>query len=332
MPKVAVIALGGTIGSLASHPLEVLDYGSGPGGSLRCEEILARFPQLGEIAELIPVHFASVPSFGIFYPEWRDLLTLFERMAAETPDLDGFVVLHGTGSMEETAYFLSLTVGIRQPVVIVGAQRPPSAWSSDAGLNLANAIRAAASPICRDLGVLVLMNDELHAPRDVTKISTLRLDAFASPDTGPLGFVDGDAITLYRRTTRRHAPEHRFDIGGRAALPRVDIVYGYTGSDGTAARAFVEAGAVGIVSAGFPPGYTGDADAAVLAAAVRERGLVVVQASRGGAGRTFRSRRAEASGFIPADNLNPQKARLLLALALTVDRSPDVIREIFATY
>ena len=115
-------------------------------------------------------------------------------------------------------------------------------------------------------------------------------------------------------------------------MPRVDIVYGYTGSDGTAARAFVEAGALGIVSAGFPPGYTGDADAAVLAAAVRERGLVVVQASRGGAGRTFRSRRAEASGFIPADNLNPQKARLLLALALTVDRSPDVIREVFATY
>lgn len=326
-PKIAVIGLGGTIASLADHPLEILDYGAD--GSLDCDAVVALFPELNELADIIAVPFRAVPSFNIFYPEWKALLERMDAIESEIPDLAGFVLLHGTGSMEETAFFLSQTVRTKLPVIMTGAQRPPSARSSDAGLNLANAIRAAANPASHGMGVMILMNDELHAARDATKVSTLRLDAFQSPDSGPLGFVDGDAVTIYRRPVRRCAPEHRFDISGLETLPRVDILYGYTGSDGTAARAFIGAGAVGIVSAGFPPGYTGDADANVLAEAVREKKLIVVQASRGGAGRTFDSRRAKGQGFIPADNLNPQKARLLLALALTRTRDVAEIAEIF---
>lgn len=326
-PKIAVIGLGGTIASLADHPLEILDYGAN--GSLDCDAVVAMFPELSELADIIAVPFRAVPSFNIFDPEWKALLERMDALEAEISDLAGFVLLHGTGSMEETAYFLSQTVRTTLPVVMTGAQRPPSARSSDAGLNLANAIRAATHPASQGMGVMILMNDELHAARDATKVSTLRLNAFQSPDTGPLGFVDGDAVTFYRKPLRRCAPEHRFDLGNVAALPRVDILYGYTGSDGTAARAFVEAGAQGIVSAGFPPGYTGDADASVLSEAVRKKGLIVVQASRGGAGRTFDSRRARGQGFIPADNLNPQKARLLLALALTRTRDVAEIADIF---
>ncbi|MFB9948253.1 asparaginase [Rhizobium puerariae] len=329
-PKIAIIGTGGTISSLAGHPLEILNYGAN--GSLECDAVVAMFPVLNELADILPIRFKAVPSFNIYYPEWRDLLRLIRETERDDPDIDGFVVLHGTGSLEETAYFLSLTVETPKPVVVTGAQRPPSALSSDAGLNLANAVRAAGDPACRDMGVLVLMNDELHAPRDVTKVSTLRLDTFRSPDKGPLGFVDGDAITIYRRTVRRRAPADRFDIAGLEALPRVDILYCYAGSDGAAARAFVGAGARGVVSAGFAPGYTGDADAAVLARAVQEDGLVVVQASRGGSGRTFESRRARDSGFIPADDLNPQKARLLLALALTRTSSSEEIAELFRLY
>lgn len=326
-PKIAVIGLGGTIASLADHPLEILDYGAN--GSLDCDAVVALFPELNELADIIAVPFRAVPSFNIFYPEWKALLERMDSIETETPDLAGFVLLHGTGSMEETAFFLSQTVRTKLPVIMTGAQRPPSARSSDAGLNLANAIRAATNPASLGMGVMILMNDELHAARDATKVSTLRLDAFQSPDSGPLGFVDGDAVTFYRRPVRRCAPEHRFDITGLETLPRVDILYGYTGSDGTAARAFIGAGAIGIVSAGFPPGYTGDADAHVLAETVREKKLIVVQASRGGAGRTFDSRRAKGQGFIPADNLNPQKARLLLALALTRTRDVAEIAEIF---
>lgn len=326
-PKIAVIGLGGTIASLADHPLEILDYGAN--GSLDCDAVVALFPELNELADIIAVPFRAVPSFNIFYPEWKALLERMDAIETENPDLAGFVLLHGTGSMEETAFFLSQTVRTRLPVIMTGAQRPPSARSSDAGLNLANAVRAAANPASHGMGVMILMNDELHAARDATKVSTLRLDAFQSPDSGPLGFVDGDAVTFYRRPVRRFAPEHRFDISGLETLPRVDILYGYTGSDGTAARAFIEAGAVGIVSAGFPPGYTGDVDANVLAETVREKKLIVVQASRGGAGRTFDSRRAKGQGFIPADNLNPQKARLLLALALTRTQDVAELAEIF---
>ncbi|QBJ16444.1 asparaginase (plasmid) [Agrobacterium sp. 33MFTa1.1] len=325
--KIAVIGLGGTIASLADHPLEILDYGAS--GSLECDALVDLFPELGELADILAVRFRAVPSFNIFYPDWKALLSLMEKIEAETPGLGGFVLLHGTGSMEETAFFLSQTVRTALPVVMTGAQRPPSARSSDAGLNLANAIRAATAPAARDQGVLILMNDELHAAREATKVSTLRLNAFQSPDSGPVGVVDGDAVTFYRQPLRRRAPHHRFDLSNVDMLPRVDIVYSYTGSDGTAARAFVEAGASGIVSAGFAPGYTADADAGVLAQAVREKGLVVVQASRGGAGRTFDSRRARQSGFIPADNLNPQKARLLLALALTRTRDTAEIADIF---
>lgn len=322
-PKVAVIGMGGTISSLAESPLELLDYGIN--GPLPCDEILGRFPELATLAEVIPVRFKAIPSFSVFYPEWRELLEMMDRLELDHPDLAGFVVLHGTGALEETAYFLSLTIRTQRPVVVVGAQRPPSAWSSDAGINLANAVRVAGSAECRDSGVLVLMNDEIHAPRDVTKTSTLRVNAFVSPDTGPLGYVDGDRITLYRHPIRQAAPQFAFDIAGLTALPRVDILYSYTGSDGTAARAFLAAGAQGIIVAGFPPGYTGDPDSDILRAAVADKQVVVVQASRGGAGRTFHSRRSIANGFIPADNLNPQKARLLLALALTQTRNPTDI-------
>ncbi|EUB98914.1 Asparaginase [Rhizobium sp. CF080] len=329
-PKIAIIGTGGTISSLANHPLEILNYGAS--GLLDCDAVVAMFPVLNELADILPIPFKAVPSFNIYYPEWRDLLRLIRDTERGNPDLDGFVILHGTGSLEETAYFLSLTVETAKPVIITGAQRPPSALSSDAGLNLANAVRAAVDPACRDMGVLVLMNDELHAARDVTKTSTLRLDTFRSPDTGPLGFVDGDAVTIYRKALRGRAPADRFDISNLEELPRVDILYCYTGSDGAAAQAFVEAGARGVVSAGFAPGYTGDADAAVLSKAVRENGLVVVQASRGGSGRTFESARARDSGFIPVDNLNPQKARLLLALALTRTSSSEEVAQLFRFY
>lgn len=329
-PRVAVIGTGGTIASVGKDSLDILDYAANE-TMLHVDDIIARFPEVHEVAEVLPIRFEAIPSPNVFFPQWQALVRRIESVVQEQPDLAGLVVTHGTASLEETAYFLNLTLHVNVPVVVVGSQRPASALSTDAGMNLVNAIRTAAASASRGLGVLVLLNDEIHAARDVTKTSTFRLQTFRTPDFGVLGHADGDAIAYYRRPMRRRAPDTEFFINNLESLPRVDITYAYTGADGTAARAFIEAGAQGIVSAGFAPGFCGPGDLAALEEAVR-RGILVVQSTRAGSGRTFKSTRLSKSGFLIADNLTPQKARLLLALALTVTHDRDEVARIFAEY
>jgi L-asparaginase len=329
--KVAFIGTGGTIASLGRGPLDLHDY-TATGQVMQAGEILARLPpEARAVAEVLPVAFRAVPSTRIGWPEWRELLLLCERLAAEEPGLAGIVVGHGTSSLEETAYFLSLTLKTALPVVLVGAQRPASALSGDGGMNLVNALRVAASEEARGLGALVVLNDEIHAAREVTKTSTGRLQTFRAPDFGALGHADGDRIAWYRRPLRRAAPDTEFDVRGLEALPRVDITYSYAGADGTAVRAFVAAGARGLVAAGFAPGSTTPAEEEALREAVRA-GVAVVMSTRSGSGRVFPTTRLREAGILPADNLTPQKARILLSLALTVTREPAEIERIFGTY
>jgi L-asparaginase len=327
-PKVAVIGTGGTISSIGRSPLDLIDYGAA-GRMLDVNGLIARVPELALVAEVIPVPFKAIPSTALGWPEWKDLLLICDRLAAEHPDLAGIVVTHGTASLEETAYFLSLTLKIPQPVVVVGAQRPASALAADGPMNLLNACRVAADPGARGLGALVLLNDEIQAAREVTKTSTLRLQTFRTPDFGALGHADADGIFWYRRPLRRLAPETEFDVRGMEALPRVDIAYAHAGADGTAIEAFVAAGAKGIVTAGFAPGYVTPAMSAAMAEAVR-RGVAVVTSSRAGSGRAARTTRNAALGFVTADNLTPQKARILLALALAHGIAD--LERVFATY
>lgn len=329
-PRIAFIGTGGTISSIGRGPLDIHDYGAN-GVMLQAAGILERFPEMQHAAEVVAVPFDNVPSTRIAWPEWRKLVLLCDRLVAEDPALAGIVIGHGTASLEETAYFLSLALKVAVPVVVVGSQRPASALSSDAGLNLVNAVRVAASAEARGLGALVLLNDEIHAAREVTKTSTGRLQTFRSADFGVLGHADGDRIAWYRRPLRRVAPDTEFDVRGIEALPRVDIATTYAGADGTAVRAFIAAGARGIVSAGFAPGFVTPGDAEALGEA-RAAGIIVVQSSRAGSGRVFPTTRLAESGFIPADNLTPQKARILLALALTRTREPAEIGRIFAEY
>ena len=329
-PRIAFIGTGGTISSLGAGPLDILDY-SALDHRMQADAIVAMVPECAEVAEVVPVNFRNVVSHDIDFPVWQELVALCHRLVAEMPDLAGIAIGHGTASLEETAYFLNLVLKVPVPVVITGSQRPASALSSDAGMNLVNAVRVAASPAASGMGVLVLLNDEIHAAREVTKTSTFRLQTFRTPDFGVLGHADGDGVVFYRAPLRRHMPQTEFDVAGLDALPRVDIVYAYVGSDGTASRAFLAAGARGIVSAGFAPGFPGTAEVEVLREAVRQ-GVVVVQSTRAGSGRTFAGTRARENGFLAADNLNPQKARLLLALALTQTSDPAELRRMFETY
>lgn len=330
-PKVAVIGTGGTITAMSSlGSLDLIEYGSS-GTMLEADQLVGLYPQVNEIAEIISIRFKAVPSPAISFPEWKSLVLAAEKAVADHPDLAGIVILHGTATLEETAYALSLTAKVNVPTVIVGAQRPSSALSSDAGLNLVNAIRTAASPEARGLGVLVCLNDEIQAAREVTKTSTGRLQTFRSPDFGVLGHADGDRLTFYRRPIRRAYPDTEFDIRTLDVLPRVDIAYSYTGDDGTATRAFMAAGAKGIVAAAFAPGMLTPAEMTAFKEAIAA-GIVVVLATRVGSGRAFLAKPMRDAGLISADNLTPQKARILLALALTKTSDPARIREFFAAY
>ena len=217
-------------------------------------------------------------------------------------------------------------------MVVVGAQRPATGLSSDAAMNLLNAVRVAGAPAARGLGVLVLLNDEIQAAREVTKASTLRVETFRSHDLGMLGYADPDGrIAIYRKPTRRHAPATEFDVRGRTELPRVDIVASYAGADGAAIDAFVAAGARAIVSASLPPGVTTPAEGDALLRA-RQRGVVVVLSSRAGSGRVLPRTMLRERGFVVADNLNLQKARVLAMLALIRTDDPVEVQRLFDKY
>lgn len=329
-PRVAFIGTGGTIASLGHGPLDLQDYATA-GMMLEADALLARFPEVQTVAEVVAVRFRAVPSPRIGWTEWRELVLLCGALVAADRDLAGIVIGHGTATLEETAYALSLTLQVTVPVVVVGAQRPASALGSDAGINLVNAVRVAASPDARGMGTLVLLNDEIHAAREVTKTSTSRLQTFRSPDFGCLGHADGDRLAWYRRPVRQTAPLSGFDIRAVATPPRVDIVYCHADADGTAIRAFVAAGARGIVAAGFAPGFVTPDQAEALIAATKA-GVVVVQASRAGSGRVFPTTRLRDAGFVTADNLTPQKARILLALVLAGDGDAAAVEQAFAAY
>ncbi|MET4701507.1 L-asparaginase [Constrictibacter sp. MBR-5] len=329
-PRVAVIGTGGTMSSVGRHPLDLIEYPD-TGIKLQVDELIERFPIVHEVADVVPIRFQAVGSTQIGPKDWLDLLKIIHDAAAQDPAIDGFVVTHGTATTEETAWFLGLAAKVEQPIVVVGAQRPSSGLGTDAGINLVNAIRTAGSPAARGMGALVVLNDEIQSAREVTKTSTLRQQTFRSPDFGILGHADADAVAFYRKPLRRHMPDTEFDVAGLDALPRVDIAYAYAGVDGVAVDAYVAAGAKGIVTAGFAPGSTSPAETDALDRAVAA-GVVVVQSTRAGSGRVTQRANLSSHGFVAADNLNPQKARILLMLALTVTQDRKEIERIFATY
>src|SRR6266566_5567831 len=219
LPRIAVIGTGGTISSLGASSLDVLDYPEF-GQKLTCEALLDRFPETRLVAEPVPVTFRQVGSTAIGPADWLELRALIHRLAGEDPAIAGFVIPHGTATLEETAFFLNLTLGVAQPVVLVGAQRPASALGTDAGTNLINALQVAGSPEARGLGVLVVLNNEIHPARDVVKTSTYRVQTFRSLDFGALGHVDGDGVHFYRTPSRKHMPDTPFAALDLGALPR----------------------------------------------------------------------------------------------------------------
>jgi len=310
LPRLAVIGTGGTISSLGASSLDVLDYPDF-GQKLSCEALLGRFPETRLVADPVPVTFRQVGSTEIGPKEWIELRAMIHRIGRDDPAVAGFVIPHGTATLEETAFFLNLTLGVTQPVVLVGA--------------LAGSLEA------RGKGVLAVLNDEIHAARDVVKTSTYRLQTFRSLDFGALGHVDGDGVHFYRAPLRAHMPDTPFAALDLTHMPRVDIVYSYAGADSALVDAAVAAGARGIVSAGFAPGSPTPQQRRALERAAKS-GVVIVQCSRAASGRVAPRRRLRESGIVAGEDLSPQKARILLMLVLSTTADIAAIQRAFSTY
>lgn len=330
-PRIAFLGTGGTISFTGRDSLdtwEYMDYGT----RLPVTEILARFPEVSEAAEIVPFDVRQVSSSGIVPDDWLALVAKIMEVDQTRDGIDGIVVTHGTATLEETAYFLNLTARTDLPIVITGAQRPSSGFATDAGSNLLAAVRTAGSAEARGLGVVALLNEEIQGAREVTKTSTLRLETFQTPDLGMLGYADPDgSIAIYRKPTRRHTVESEFDISDITALPRVDIVPSYAGADGTAIEALIAVGAKALVMATLAPGLPTPPQVEAVEAALKQ-GVLVIYSTRAGSGRVLRRASMKRDGIVSADNLNPQKARVLAMLALTRTNDPEEMQRMFDTY
>jgi len=322
--ETAFIGTGGTIASLGRDRFDVLDY-TATGKWLNAAELIAQSGFDGAIAKIRTVDFRRIDSTAMTQNDWVDLVQTCNKLA-DDPKIGGIVVGHGTASLEETAWCLSLLLRLPVPVVLTGAMRPFNGLSSDANANLAAAFRLAQS--AKAEGVLVVMNDEIHTPRDVRKTDTALVNTFRSDGFGPIGHVSGAEVRMDRPLS--NLPEMlQFNVSHLQDMPRVDICHSYIGADGVAIRSFIEAGAAGIVSAGFGPGMAAPAEIEALAAAVRW-GVTVVQATRGLAGRVVDGASNRSHGIISAGSLSAEKARILLGLCLARGDGQNQIAQAFA--
>lgn len=329
MKKIVIIEMGGTISAEGSDRLDLKDYVS---GKVSGEQFLENIPELEQLADITFDSFAQVSSTKITVSHWIDLR---ERVTdyLNNKQYDGVVITHGTNTVEETAYFLHLTVPSDKPIVCVGAQRPFTALSSDAQINLINAVRVATSDNAYGKGVLVVLNDEINCAREATKTNTYRLESFQSGQLGFLGYVDTDkTVQFYQQPTRKHTTQSEFATLTFDSLKEVEITYSYAGATGNLIRHIIKSqNYQGIVVAGTGAGLASPDELAALQEAT-ERGIYVVRSNRVGNGRVVPIKPYDHYNFISGDNLLPQKARILLMLALLKYDDTEQLQIIFDTY
>ncbi len=325
--RIVILATGGTIAGQAPDASRSLQYTSGVMG---VEQLVAAVPGLADAADLTCEQIANIGSENMSERVWLDLAAALNRYLAD-PGMDGAVVLHGTDTMEETAYFLNLTVASFKPVVLTGAMRPANALSADGPVNILNAVQLAASAEAAGKGVLVCLNGSIAAAREVTKTNTADPATFKTPVFGELGYILDGKPAFCREPVRLRGADSEFSLDGITELPRVEIIYGHAGQRPDMIHAAVAAGARGIVHAGVGMGRI---HCDVLPALVRavENGVTVVCSTRVGSGPVLADGEMAGYGFVTADTLNPQKARVLLQLALTKTGERDAVQKMFDTY
>jgi L-asparaginase len=295
------------------------------------EELVQAVPEIKEVARVEVEQICNVGSTDMDPAIWVRLAKRANELLAG-PDVAGVVVTHGTDTMEETAYFLDLTVTSQKPVVLVGAQRAAVMKDSDGPRNLLNAIRVAVSPEAAGKGAMIVMNGQINAAREVTKTNTIEGETFRTLEFGQLGYADLKKVRFYRAPLRRQT----IPLGDDPKLGRVEIVSHYGGNDGWVLRALLKQGGIdGLVIAGTGLGNVGTKAIEAVKEA-RDKGIPVVVSTRVYTGRVMPLYATGGGGLalqkigcVQADNLSPQKARILLMLALTKTKSPEELQKIF---
>nr|WP_315212420.1 type II asparaginase [uncultured Duganella sp.] len=329
LANVTILATGGTIAGSGASSTTTVGYTAATVG---VDTLIKAVPELSKVAQVKGEQVFQIASENMTNEHWLTLAKRVNVLLAQS-DVDGIVITHGTDTLEETAYFLDLVVKSKKPVVLVGAMRPGTALSADGPINLYNAVLLAANPDAAGKGVLVAMADQIHSARDVSKTNTSTPDSFKTTELGLLGYIQGNKPYFYRASTRKHTTETEFDISKLDKLPQVDIVYGYANVGPVALNALVAAGAKGIIHAGVGDGSLAATVKTALVAA-RKQGVMIVRGSRVGQGILARNGEAndDELDFVAADTLNPQKARILLMLALTKTNDSKAVQKMFYTY
>lgn len=326
-PRVAILATGGTIAGSIDSAVATTGYTAGVVG---VDVLIKAVPEIQNLAKIEGQQIANIDSSNMRDEIWLKLAKEINKLFAS--GVDGVVITHGTDTMEETAYFLNLTIKSDKPVVLVGAMRPSTAISADGPKNLYNAVALAADKNAKGKGVMVSMNDKIQSARGVVKTHSLNVDAFSSPDFGDLGYIVDGKVFFYNNVAKVHTKNAPFDVKNLKELPKVDILYSYSNDgSGVAAKALFENGTKGIVVAGSGAGSIHEAQKEVLKELLT-KGLKVAVSSRVVAGRVAVSEADKKLGFISAEDLNPQKARILLMLALTKTNDVKKIQEYFLKY
>ena len=319
LPVVRVIATGGTI---ASRPGDDQLTGSA---------LIEAVPQLAGVAQVEVEEFSRIGSSGMTPDHWLLLAKRINELLDAEPDISGVVVTHGTDTMEETAYFLHLTIKDLRPVVLTGSMRSATAISADGPANLLTAVRVAADTNAGGRGVLVVLNDEVHSARDVRKTDNNRIDTFLSAEWGALGVVDSDGVIFRRSSETLHTVQALPSVAGVEALPAVPIVADFAGNDAMVLRSWAQQGVAGIVVQAFGGGRTSPEMRRAISEIASE-GIPVVLASRVPEGRVIGSGQQAQSGVVAGGDLPPHKARVLLMLALLHSRDGTEIQAIFDSH
>lgn len=328
LPRVHILATGGTIAGVGAT-----STGSAyKPGQLGIDQLLSAVPEINQVAQVTGEQVFTIASQDMTDADWLKLAQAVNRLLARD-DIDGIVITHGTDTMEETAYFLHLTVKSDKPVVLTGAMRPATSLSADGPLNLFNAVVTAGAKESKGRGVLVVLNGIVLGARDATKTNTTNVQTFQAPNSGILGYVNDGKVSYQLNSEKLHTSHTVFDVTGKTSLPKVGIVYGYANADPVMTEALIDAGYEGIVHAGVGNGNIHKHVFPALIKA-REKGIQIVRSSRIPTGASTLNAEVDdkANRFIAALDLNPQKARILLMLALTQTKDWQEIQRMFLKY